>query len=346
LPLLGVDGAPQLALALLELLVLRVQGGHDVRALLLLGLLGLVHLQEQLLDLRMAFLVLLPQAGQLVVGLRELAVEGDDARIGRELRHRLQRLAGLLELRDLLERRLQADATRLRVDEVGGELRDRARDRRRAALGHEQVLALVAAEETVLRLAHALLGGAQALLEPFVGLARGVHPRRDHELGVDVGQGVGPEGCFLRVLVGDVDVDEAALRHRLDADVGHERRAGVPRDRSRLLELQALEHLLPERARAQHAELRVVEVRVLVVAAGQRVLHAQEGRGGRVDLHHHARAVLRRLREGDEEAEAEPEQGGRDQEDPALPEQVAVVAEVDRALGGRRGGERGRGRHV
>ena len=301
------------------------------RPLLLLGLLRLVHLEEQLLDLGVPFLVLLAEAAQLVVRDRDLGVETHDGGIRRELGHGVQRLVGRLELGDLLEGRLQADAAGLGLDEVGGELGDRAGHGGGAALRHEQVLALVALEEAVLGLAHALLGGAQALLQPLVGLARRFHARGDRVLDVDVGERVGPERRFLRIAVRHVDHDQPALRHRLHVHVGHELPARVP-VLGRVLELEPVQDLLAERARAQDAELGVVEVRVLPVAAAERLLDAHERRRGRVDLHHHAGAVLRRLREGDREPQAEPEDTRGGEEDAVLPEEVAVVAEVDRAF--------------
>ena len=51
--------------------------------------------------------------------------------------------AAAARLLELAELRLELDAARLRLDVVLGQLGDRGGDRRDAALGHEQVLALV-----------------------------------------------------------------------------------------------------------------------------------------------------------------------------------------------------------
>ena len=346
LGLLGIDGVPELALPLLELGELHLEPVGDLGRPLLLGLLDLRDLVVDLLDLGVALLVLLLEARELHGEGRDLGVEPRHHGVRGHLGDGVQVLAGLAHLRELLEGRLDADAPCLGGHVVLVELADGGGHRRATRrLGHEHVLALVGLGQLVLGLAHAFLGLAQALLQPVVGLLRRLHAAGQGLLDVDLGQGVGPEGGLLRVLVGHRDRDQPALGYGLHSHVGHEERPTfrVVLEGRTVVELEPLHHPAAQGLGFQHPELRVVEIGVLPVVAhpGQGVGDGHEGRGGGLDLDHGPRAVLGRLEERDHEAEAETHEAQGHDEDPAPPDEARVVAQVQLAL--RSGVEDGRG---
>jgi hypothetical protein len=132
-------------------------------------------------------------------------------------------------------------------------------DRRDAALGHVQVLALRRAQQLVLRLLHAGLGLGEPLVHPLVGAPRRLDLALDAVVHVDVGERVGPERGVLGVVVRDPHLDHVRLGHGLD---GH--RAEQDGDRvgagERLPELELVHDALGDRARVQHVQLRVEEL--------------------------------------------------------------------------------------
>ncbi len=328
----------QLGLPLLELVVLGLEAVHDLGGPGVLRLPELRDLGLHLLDFGVAFLVLLGHARDVDGEGSDLSVEADHDGVDGHLGERVQTGAPGLHLPRLLQGGLDRDTAGLGLDVVVVELGDGGGDGGDAALRHEEVLALVALEKLVLGLPHARLGGGEPPLQPLVGLARRLHAHLQGLVDVRVGEGVGPERRFLRILVGDGDEHQPALQHGLDLHVREEEegRFGVVPEGRTVLELQALHHLLGQPLRSQHLELGVVEVGVLPVVPGahESVRHGHEGGGGRLDLEHGRGPVLRGLDEGDHEAEEQAHEPCGEQEGAAAPDEARVVAEVEVPLVG------------
>jgi hypothetical protein len=235
--------------------------------------------------------------------------------------------------RELPELGLEVDPAGLRLDVVLVQLGDRGGDGGDAPLGHEQVLTLVAPEQLVLGLLHVRLGLGQPLVHPDVGPLRGLDLALEAVVHVDVGQRVGPQGGVLGVTVGHPDLDHVGLGDRLHHEVPEEGAGGVPRllELGPVGQLEPLHHPLRDGPRAQHLELGVEELAVPdgVAGADQRVGDGERGRVGRHDLQQGPGLVARGLQLAAEDAEGEPPDRGRREQDPPAPEQVEVVADVE-----------------
>jgi hypothetical protein len=334
--LVGFDGGLEIRLPAGQLPVLGAQALLDLGHPRLLVLLELGDLDLDLLDLRVPFLVLLAQAGEVQRQRLDAAVDLGDRLVLAHLGDGVG-LALSTHVGELGELGLELDPAGLGLDVVLVQLGDGGGDRGDAALGHEEILTLVALQELVLGLFHVGLGLGEPLVDPPVGALGRLDLPLEAVVHVDVGQRVGPEGGVLGVVVRDPHLDDVGVGNRLHRHVTQKEPGGIGGGAELPLvgELQLGDDSLRDRPRLQDVELGVEELPVPygVSGAHESVGDPERRRVGRHHLEESAGLIAGRLKLAGEHAEGEAADGGGEEQDASAPEQIGVVMDVEVALG-------------